>query len=211
MNASPTTVHVAVIYYSATGNVYQLATSVAEGARLEGAEVRLRRVPELAPPSAVDSNPAWRAHHDATKDVPEASHDDLVWADAYALGTPTRFGNVASQLKQFLDSTGPLWAQGVFADKAVTAFASAGNRHGGNESTLLALYNTAYHWGALIVPPGRAAVAVDQAGGNPYGTTHASLGGAPTAAVLEAAREQGRRLALTARLLNGRSLDRQAA
>src|SRR5262245_26900613 len=97
--------NVAVIYYSATGNVHALAEAVADGAAKAGADVRLRRVAELAPDSAIDSNPAWREHVDATADVPLASHDDLCWSDAFAFGTPTRFGNVASQLKQFLDST----------------------------------------------------------------------------------------------------------
>lgn len=106
-------VRVAVIYYSATGNVHALADSVAEGARSRGAEVRLRRVPELAPDSAVDANPAWRAHVDATKNaVQEATLEDLEWATAYAFGTPTRFGNVTSQLKQFIDQTGGLWQAG---------------------------------------------------------------------------------------------------
>lgn len=101
-------VNIAVIYYSATGNVHTLAQAVAEGAEKAGAEVRLRRAAELAPQSAIDGNPAWRDHADATADVPVASHDDLRWADAYAFGTPTRFGNVAAQLKQFIDTTGPL-------------------------------------------------------------------------------------------------------
>jgi NAD(P)H dehydrogenase (quinone) len=211
MNSAAGTPRVAVIYYSATGTVYKLAGSVAEGAESAGGEVRLRRVAELAPPAAIDANPAWRAHHDATVQVPVASHADLVWADALALGTPTRFGNVASQLKQFIDTTGTLWADGVLADKAVTAFTSAGNRHGGNESTLLALYNTAYHWGALIVPPGAAHVSARESGGNPYGTAHPSLDGPPSEHVLAAARYQGRRLVEVARQLCGLRDDRQAA
>ncbi|GAB3406795.1 NAD(P)H:quinone oxidoreductase [Flindersiella endophytica] len=158
---------VAVIYYSATGNVHALAEAVAEGAEKAGAEVRLRRVPELAPAEAIDSNPAWRAHADATADLPVATHDDLRWADAYAFGTPTRFGNVAAQLKQFLDTTASLWKAGDLSDKAVTAFTSAINTHGGNESTLLALYNTMYHWGAIIVPTGYTDPAISPAGGNP--------------------------------------------
>src|SRR3954451_2614953 len=101
--------NVAVIYYSSTGNVHALAEALAEGASQAGAEVRLRRVAELAPDTAIDSNPAWRAHLDATSNVPEASHDDLRWADAYAFGTPTRYGNVSAQLKQFLDTTAGLW------------------------------------------------------------------------------------------------------
>src|ERR671928_460493 len=158
---------VAVVYYSSTGNVYALAEALAAGAREAGADVRLRRVAELAPPEAVDSNPAWRAHADATTHIPEATHDDLRWADAYAFGTPARYGNVSSQLKQFLDTTAPLWAAGELSDKPVTAFTSAINTHGGNESTLLALYNTMHHWGAIIVPPGYTDPAVGEAGGHP--------------------------------------------
>jgi len=197
-------VNVAVIYYSATGNVHALALAVAAGAESAGADVRLRRVAELAPPEAIDSNPTWRAHADATADVPLATHEDLRWADAYAFGTPTRYGNVASQLKQFLDTTAALWAAGELSDKPVTAFTSAINTHGGNEATLLALYNTMHHWGAITVPPGYTDPAVTAAGGNPYGTAHPSGAGAPGDAVLAAARHQGRRLArIAARLAAG--------
>ncbi|MGW0391277.1 NAD(P)H:quinone oxidoreductase [Streptomyces sp. NPDC003042] len=195
---------IAVVYYSATGTVHQLAQAVAEGAEKAGAEVRLRRAPELAPDEAIDSNPAWREHLEATRDVETATLDDLTWADAYALGTPTRFGNVSAQLKQFIDGTGGLWAQGVFADKPATAFVSAANLHGGNESTLLALYNTMHHWGSLIVSPGFTDPVVYAANGNPYGTAHASATGAPGENILEAARYQGSRLAgITTRLLAG--------
>ncbi|MCX5195280.1 NAD(P)H:quinone oxidoreductase [Streptomyces sp. NBC_00249] len=195
---------IAVIYYSATGTVHQLAQAVVEGAQKAGAEVRLLRAPELAPDEAVDSRPEWRAHVEATRDIPTVTHDDLRWADAYALGTPTRFGNVAAQLKQVIDGTGGLWAQGVFVDKPATAFGSAGNLHGGNESTLLALYNTLHHWGSLIVSPGFTDPVVYAANGNPYGTTHATSAGAPGENILEAARYQGARLAgVTARLLAG--------
>jgi NAD(P)H dehydrogenase (quinone) len=187
-------VKVAVIYYSATGNVHALAQAVAEGAEKAGAEVRLRRVAELAPEEAVNSNPAWRKHADATADVPVASHDDLRWADAFAFGTPTRYGNVAAQLKQFIDTTAGLWAAGELSDKAVTAFTSAINTHGGNESTLLALYNTMHHWGAVIVPPGYTDESVGAAGGNPYGTAHPSGQGEPGDDALAAARHQGGRL-----------------
>jgi NAD(P)H dehydrogenase (quinone) len=186
---------VAVIYYSATGNVHALAEAVAEGAAKEGAEIHLRRVPELAPDQAIDSNPAWRHHVEATRHIPVAALEDLVWADAYAFGTPTRYGNVASQLKQFLDMTGPLWASGQLSNKAATAFTSAINPHGGNETTLMALYNTMCHWGTIIVPPGYTDSSITPAGGNPYGTAHASSSGAPDGQALAAAVYQGRRLA----------------
>ncbi|MEU5790180.1 NAD(P)H:quinone oxidoreductase [Micromonospora purpureochromogenes] len=196
------TTKVAVIYYSSTGNVHALAQALAEGAGKAGAEVRLRRVPELAPDAAIDSNPAWRAHLTATADVEVATHDDLRWADAYAFGTPTRYGNVSAQLKQFLDGTGQLWAAGELSGKAATAFTSAGNMQGGNESTLLALYNTMYHWGCLIVPPGYTDPSVYAAHGNPYGTGHAGGSGLPGEQVLAAANYQGHRLAtVSARLL----------
>lgn len=195
--------NVAVIYYSSTGNVYQLALGVAEGAEKAGAQVRLRRVPELAPDAAIDSNPAWRAHLEATADVPVATHDDLRWADAYAFGTPTRYGNISSQLKQFFDTTAGLWAAGELSDKPATGFTSAINRHGGNESTLLALYNTMYHWGAIVVTPGYTHQAFSAAGGNPYGTAHPSGEGQPSEEAMEAARRQGERLARIAARIAG--------
>nr|BFE57985.1 NAD(P)H:quinone oxidoreductase [Dactylosporangium thailandense] len=189
---------VAVIYYSATGNVHALAEAVAEGALEAGAEVRLRRVPELAPDAAIDANPAWRAHIQATPHVEVATHDDLTWADAFAFGSPTRFGNVSAQLKQFIDTTGGLWAAGRLANKAATAFTSAANAQGGNESTLLAMYNTFYHWGAFIVPPGYTDPAIHAARGNPYGVGHPGTDGAPSGATLAAAHYQGKRLATVA-------------
>jgi NAD(P)H dehydrogenase (quinone) len=195
--------NIAVIYYSATGNVHALAEAVADGARDTGADVRLRRVAELAPAAAIDANPAWRANVERTQGVPLADIEDLRWANGIAFGSPTRFGNIASQLKQFIDTTGPLWAEGALADKAVTAFTSAINVHGGNETTLLALYNTMYHWGSIIVPPGYTNDVVAAAGGNPYGTAHASSGGSPSGAVLDAARYQGHRLAVMADALTG--------
>ena len=145
--------NIAVVYYSSTGNVHALAEGVATGAEETGAEVRLRRVGELAPADAIDSRPDWRAHLEATAQVPLASLEDLRWADGFAFGTPTRFGNVSAQLKQFLDTAGPLWAEGVLADKPATAFTSAITLHGGNESTLLALYNTMHHWGRSACHP----------------------------------------------------------
>jgi NAD(P)H dehydrogenase (quinone) len=201
------TAKVAVIYYSATGTVHALAQAVAEGAASTGAEVRLRRVAELAPDSAIDQNPLWRRHADAATSIAEASVADLAWADAFAFGTPTRFGTPAAQLKQFIDQAGGLWREGRLADKPVTAFTSAINRHGGSEATILSLGNVFYHWGALIVPPGYTDPAVYAAGGNPYGTSFVTgppTGDGPDVAALEAARYQGRRLAeITIRLLAG--------
>jgi NAD(P)H dehydrogenase (quinone) len=203
---------IAVIYYSATGNVHALAEAVAEGAVQAGAQVRLRRAAELAQAEAIDSNPQWRAHVDGTADVQVATNDDVRWADGLAFGSPTRFGNISAQLKQFLDGTGPLWAAGELANKVATGFTSASNRHGGNESTLLALYNTLHHWGAILVAPGYTDESVTQAGGNPYGTAHASAGGPPTSDVLAAARYQGRRLAaITELIAAGESEERLAA
>lgn len=194
-------VKVAVIYYSATGTVHALAQAVAEGAASAGAEVRLRRVAELAPDSAIDQDPLWRRHAaDAAKAIAQASVEDLAWADAFAFGTPTRFGAPAAQLKQFIDQTTTLWREGKLAGKPVTAFTSAFNRHGGNEATILSLANVFYHWGALIVPPGYTDPAVYAAGGNPYGTSYvvgSATGVGPDVAALQAARYQGRRLAQT--------------
>jgi NAD(P)H dehydrogenase (quinone) len=141
------TVKVAVIYYSATGTVRALAQAVAEGAASAGAEVRLRQVAELAPDSAIDQSPLLRRHADAGASIAEASLEDLAWADAFAFGTPTRFGAPAAQLKQFIDQAGGLWQEGKLADKPVTAFTSAFNRHGGCEATILSLGNVFYHWG----------------------------------------------------------------
>ena len=195
-------VKVAVIYYSSTGTVHALAQAIAEGATSAGAEVRLRRAAELAPADAIDQNPMWRRHADATASIPVAELDDLVWADAYALGTPTRFGTPAAQLKQFIDQAGGLWQQGALADKAATAFTSAYNRHGGSEATILALSNVFYHWGSIIVPPGFTDATVFAAGGNPYGTV-ATGGEGADAQALEAARFQGQRLAQFALRLTG--------
>lgn len=199
---------VAVVYYSATGTVYRLARAAEEGAAAAGAEVRLRQVPELAPEQAIRSNPAWAAHREASRDVPTAQLEDLDWADAFVFGTPTRFGNVAAQLKQFMDASGPLWAQGKLANKVAAGLTAAANPHGGQESTLLALYNSFYHWGCLVVPPGYTDPVVYAGGGNPYGVSWTAMNGepSPSAEVLEAARYLGRRVATVAGwVLKGRA------
>ena len=196
---------IAVVYYSSTGHVHQLAVALAEGAEEAGAEVRVRRVAELAPEEVIRSQDAWHEHHVATQEsVPEASLDDLEWADGYAFGTPTRYGTPAAQLKQFVDTTGPLWAEGKLADKPVTSFTSSMNAHGGQESTLLALNNVFYHWGSVIVAPGYTDPLLYASGGNPYGTSY--VAGQDVAKELPeeirtAARYQGRRLATFAEKL----------
>ncbi|WP_409303109.1 NAD(P)H:quinone oxidoreductase [Peribacillus sp. SCS-155] len=164
-------VNLAVIYYSSTGTNYQLSKWAEEGAKETGAEVKVLKVPELAPQSAIDSNPAWKAHVEATKDVPEVSLNDIEWADAIIFSVPTRFGNMPSQMKQFLDMTGGLWFNGKTVNKVVSAMTSAQNPHGGQEATILSLYTTMYHWGAIVVTPGYTDPVLYGAGGNPYGTS----------------------------------------
>lgn len=164
-------VKLAVIYYSSTGTNYKMAQIAAEAAKEAGAEVKVAKVQELAPESAIASNPAWKKHVEETKDVPTANLEDLEWADAIIFSVPTRFGNVPSQLKQFIDTTGGLWAQGKLANKVVSAMSSAQNPHGGQEETILSLYTTMYHWGAIVVAPGFTDPSIFAGGGNPYGTS----------------------------------------
>ncbi|UZJ77851.1 NAD(P)H:quinone oxidoreductase [Fictibacillus sp. KU28468] len=164
-------VKLAVIYYSSTGTNYKLANWAAEGGKEAGAEVKVVKVPELAPPEAIESNAAWKAHVDETKDVPEVSLNDLEWADAIIFSIPTRFGNVPAQVKQFLDTTGGLWFNGKLVNKVTSAMTSAQNPHGGQEATILSLYTTMYHWGAIVATPGYTDPVLYGAGGNPYGTS----------------------------------------
>jgi NAD(P)H dehydrogenase (quinone) len=193
-------VNAAIIYYSATGTVHALAQAAAEGAEKAGAHVRLRRVAELALPEAVNANPDWAQHLRDTADIAEATLDDLAWADAVLFGAPTRFGNPASQLRVFIDTTGPLWAQGGLAGKVYSAFTASNTAHGGQEATLLALGNTFYHWGGIIVPPGYTDPIQFQSG-NPYGTSHVVGDGPPGEVALQAARYQARRVVDTAATL----------
>jgi NAD(P)H dehydrogenase (quinone) len=197
-------VKVAVIYYSATGTTYAMARAIEDGARQAGAEVRLRKVRELAPEEAIQSNEGWSTHRLETQNVPEATLDDLQWADAAIFGTPTRYGLPSAQLKQFLDTTGPLWAQGKLVDKVVSSFATTSTQHGGQETTITALNNTFYHWGGIIVAPGYADPIQFQAG-NPYGASFASNNGTlmPDETALGAARFQGRRVVEVTRRLVG--------
>ncbi len=164
-------VKLAVIYYSMGGTNYQLAKWAEEGAKEVGAEVKVLKVPELAPQSVIEGNPAWKAHIEATKDVPEVTLNDLEWADAIIFSVPTRFGNMPAQMKQFLDTTGGLWFNGKLVNKVVSAMTSAQNSHGGQEATILSLYTSMYHWGAIVAAPGYTDPVTFGAGGNPYGTS----------------------------------------
>lgn len=190
---------IAIIHYSATGNVFLLAQALADGARDAGADVRLRRVPELAPDEAIAQNPRWSAHlqrMETAEPVQVATIADLEWADGIALGSPTRFGGPAAQLKLFLDQAGALWSKGVLAKKVVTAFTASSTSHGGLESTILATLNLAYHWGALIMPLGYGDPVVAKVTGNPYGASWVSRkGSVPDDDAISAGRAQGLRLA----------------
>ena len=199
----PMSPKIAVIYYSSTGTVHELAEAVADGARKEGAEVRLLRVSELAPEEAIASNDAWSAHAAATQDIPIATPADVEWADAVIFGTPTRFGNIASQLKQFIDTLGGLWAQGKLADKVYSGFTATATAHGGQESTLLALYNSVYHFGGILVAPGYTDP-VKFVDGNPYGTSHVNGQGAIPVddTARNSAAYQGKRVATVAARFN---------
>lgn len=160
-----------IIYYSTYGSNVKMAKWAEEAALKLGAEVRVRQIQELAPQAVIDSQPGWKANQEATKDIPVANSDDIVWADAVLFAVPTRFGNVPSQFKQFIDIQGGIWATGKTVNKAVSAMTSAQNPHGGQEATLLSLYTSMFHWGAIVVTPGYTDASIGLAGGNPYGTS----------------------------------------
>ncbi|MEC1445891.1 NAD(P)H:quinone oxidoreductase [Bacillus haynesii] len=164
-------VKLAVVFYSMGGTNYQLAKWAADGAKEAGAEVKVLKVQELAPQSVIEGNEVWKSTVDATKDIPVVTSEDIEWADAIIFSTPTRFGNMASQMKQFLDTQGGLWANGKTVNKVVSAMSSAQNPHGGQEATILSLYTSMMHWGAIIASPGYTDPVLFGAGGNPYGTS----------------------------------------
>ena len=164
-------IKVAVIYYSARGTNHQLAQWAKEAAVSCGSEVRLLKVQELIPDAVIEKDAGMKALKDLTKDIPVAKSDDLDWADVIIFSTPTRFGSMASQMKNFIDMQGGVWAQGKLVNKVVTAMTSAQNPHGGQEATTLSLYTTMMHWGAIIVTPGYTDDSISKAGGNPYGTS----------------------------------------
>ena len=199
------TINALVAYYSATGTVRRLAEAIAEGAEKAGADVRLRRAEEIAPPAVVANRPEWQANLEATAHLAAPTHDDLRWAEAILLGAPTRFGNLPSPLTAFLETTGPLWFGAELADKVAGGFTSAGSAHGGHESTLLALSHVFHHWGAIYVPAGYVGAELT-AVGNPYGISaraaHDQPG--PSEVELSAARAYGARVVgVAARLRRG--------
>lgn len=197
---------VAVIYYSATGTTYALARAIEEGASAAGADVRFRKVRELAPEEAIKANQGWAAHRLETQAVEEATNEDLQWADAIILGTPTRYGLPSAQLKQFIDGTGGLWAKGALVNKIGSSFTSVATLHGGHETTITSINSIFYSWGCIIVAPSYADPIQFQVG-NPYGASFTSNNGAlkPDETALQAARFQGKRITeVTAQFLAGR-------
>ncbi|MRX71244.1 NAD(P)H:quinone oxidoreductase type IV [Bacillus lacus] len=164
-------VKVAVVFYTMGGTNYQMAQWAESAAKEAGAEVRLVKVQELAPESVIQANEVWNTTVKTIENVPVATSEDLEWADAIIFSVPTRFGNIPSQMKQFLDMQGGLWATGKTVNKVVSAMTSAQNPHGGQEATLLALYTSMMHWGAIIATPGYTDPVLFGAGGNPYGTS----------------------------------------
>ena len=186
-----------IVFYSRDGSTEKLANAEAEGAKAEGAEVRLRRVREFVGPEVMASAPGWAekaARMNALYEAPTT--DDVEWADGIIFGTPTRFGNCAAELKAFIDTLGGLWFQGKLNGKVGSAFVSTNTPHGGNESTIISLYNPMAHLGFIIVPTGYLDPAAYK-GGTPYGASHvAGMNAAPlTDDEISVARSQGERVA----------------
>lgn len=164
-------VKLAIVYYSSTGTNYQLANWAKEAAEKAGAQVRLLKVLELVPEDVYSKNPIWKKHLDETVDVPLATSEDLVWADAILFSSPARYGQVAAQMKNFIDAQGGIWSEGKLVNKVVSAMSSAQNVHGGQEAAILSIYVSMLHWGALIVAPGYTDAVLYTTGGNPYGAS----------------------------------------
>jgi NAD(P)H dehydrogenase (quinone) len=199
---------IAVIYYSSAGANHTIAEAFAAGVSEAGAEVRLRRVAETAPAEVIERNPEWSAHLHSTEHIEIATPEDLVWADGFVLGAPTRFGQPAAQLKQFMDTTSAAWSAGHLAGKPATGFTSSDERHGGQEATLLAMYHTLFHWGSIIVPTGYVDYDLSHAaGGNPYGVSAIVGDGPPNDEVLALARYQGARIAALADAMTDSALN----
>jgi NAD(P)H dehydrogenase (quinone) len=185
---------VLVLYYSSYGHIEQVANAVAEGARTAGADVVVKRVPEL-----VSEEVARASYYKIDQSAPIAKPDELADYDAIIIGTPTRFGNMAAQMKQFLDQTGGLWFQGKLIGKVGSVFTSTATQHGGQESTLLATITVLLHHGMVIAGLPYAAkgqMRLDEVtGGSPYGATTIAGGDGkrqPSENELDLARFQGR-------------------
>ncbi|MBW2962842.1 NAD(P)H:quinone oxidoreductase type IV [Mesonia aestuariivivens] len=160
----------AIIYYSSTGTNYNLSREAETAAKNLGVEnIRFRRFEETVPENVIKQNEDWYEHYKATKDIETATVNDLNWADAIIFSFPTRYGDAPSQVKSLIDSTGGLWQNGKLVNKVVSGMTSAGNPHGGQEGTLLSLYKTMMHWGAIVAAPGYADPIIFEVGGNPYG------------------------------------------
>lgn len=194
---------VLVLYYSSWGHMEQMAKAAAEGAREAGADVTVKRVPELVPLEV-----AKAAHYKLDQDAPIAEPLELADYDAIIVGASTRYGAMASQLKNFLDQTGPLWAKGALVNKVASVMVSTATQHGGAEIALLSTQASLQHHGMIIVPlsyayQGQMGNDVVR-GGAPYGMTTTTEGDGsrqPSAQELEGARFQGRRVAeITAKL-----------
>jgi NAD(P)H dehydrogenase (quinone) len=199
---------VLVLYYSTYGHVETMANAVAEGARgVKGTEVTVKRVPELMPEAA-----AKAAGVKLDQAAPVASPDELGNYDAVIFGTPTRFGNMAAQMRNFMDQTGGLWMKGALIGKVGSVFAATATQHGGQESTILSFHTTLLHQGMIIVGLPYAAAGqmrLDEVtGGSPYGATTIAGGKGerqPSANELELARFQGKHVAeVAAALVAGR-------
>ncbi|MFN3371177.1 MAG: NAD(P)H:quinone oxidoreductase [Sphingomonadaceae bacterium] len=187
---------VLVLFYSSYGHIETMANAVAEGARAAGAEVTLRRVPELVPDAVVKAS-GYRG-----SDIPVATVDELAEHDAIIVGAPTRFGRVASQMANFWDQTGGLWFQGRLVGKVGAAFTSTASQHGGQETTLVSILTTLIHHGMVIVGlpySFRGQMRMDEiVGGAPWGATTLAGGDGsrqPSATDLEGARFLGQHVA----------------
>lgn len=190
--------NVLIAFYSRNGSVEALANAAAEGARAQGAEVKLRRARELVGSSLMSTVAGWTENAERMNVKYEAPTEaDAEWADAILFGSPTRFGGVSSELKAYIETLGGLWFQGRLAGKAGGAFCATSALHGGNEATSLSLYGPMAHLGLIIVPLGYADPIMFKAG-TPYGASTVSYGvkvAPPAEEELEVARYQGRRIA----------------
>jgi len=166
---------VLVVYYSLYGHTYRMAEAVAEGAReVEGVEAEVKTVPELIPDEVIQSNEGMKAAKELQKDVPLATVEELGAADAVIMGSPTRFGNMCAQMRNFWDQTGGLWLNGALIGKPAGVFCSTGSLHGGQETTLLSMMLTLFHHGMILVgvPYSVPELLSTTQGGTPYGPSH---------------------------------------